>query len=62
MKLGTEILGAISVDRPFSKKIDFSEDVRFLTIIASMIAQTVKIKRITEDEEQLLSENIKLKD
>jgi Nif-specific regulatory protein len=62
VKLGTEILGAISVDRPFSEKIDFSEDVRFLTIIASMIAQTVKIKRITEDEEQLLSENIKLKD
>ena len=62
VKLGTEILGAISVDRFFSKEIDFAEDVRFLSIIASMIAQAVKLKRIMDDEEQLLSENLKLKD
>jgi len=62
VKLGIEVLGAISVDRLFSKKIDFSEDVRFLSIIAGMIAQAAKLKRIMQDEEQLLSENIKLKD
>jgi Nif-specific regulatory protein len=62
VKLGTEVMGAISVDRVFSKEIDFSQDVRFLSIIVSMIAQAVKLKKILEDEEQLISENIKLKD
>jgi Nif-specific regulatory protein len=62
VKSGRETLGAISVDRFFSKEIDFTADVRFLAIIASMIAQAVKFKRILEDEEQLLSENLKLKD
>jgi Nif-specific regulatory protein len=62
IKLGTEVMGAISVDRPFSEEIDFSEDVRFLSIIACMIAQSVKLKRIMEDEENLITENIKLKD
>ena len=60
--LGTEAMGAISVDRPFSRKNDLSKDVRLLSIIAGMIAQSVKLKRIMEDEENLLSENIKLKD
>jgi Nif-specific regulatory protein len=62
VKSGDEIFGAISTDRVFSDTIDFSEDVRFLSIIAGMIAQAVKLKRILEDEERLLSENIKLKD
>jgi Nif-specific regulatory protein len=57
-----EVMGAISVDRLFSKEIDFSEDVRLLSIITSMIAQAVKLKRITEDEERLITENIQLKD
>ena len=62
VKLGDEVLGAISIDRVFSREIDFSEDVRFLSIIAGMVAQAVKLKRILDDEERLLSENIKLKD
>jgi Nif-specific regulatory protein len=62
VKLGVEVLGAISVDRYFAKNLDFADDVRFLSIIAGMIAQAVKLKRMMDDEEQLLSENIKLKD
>lgn len=62
IKLGTEVMGAISVDRPFSEDADYSEDVRFLSIIAAMLAQSVKLKKILEDEEHLLTENIILKD
>ena len=62
IKLGTETLGAISVDRLFAKDLDFAADVRFLSILAMMFAQAAKLKRIIDDEEQLLSENLKLKD
>jgi len=62
IKAGPDILGALSVDRLFSEEINFDHDVRFLTIIAGMIAQAVKLKKIMEDEERLLSENLKLKD
>ncbi len=69
INFGKEVMGTITVDRQFSEDVDFSsadmdfsEDVRFLTIIAGMIAHSVKLKRIMEDEETLLTENIKLKD
>lgn len=62
IKLGLETLGAITVDRPFSGDDDFSRDVRLLSIIASMFAQSIKLKNILEDEKNLLTENIKLKD
>ncbi|MBD3307968.1 GAF domain-containing protein [candidate division KSB3 bacterium] len=62
IKVGTESMGAITIDRAFSEEHDFSKDVRLLTIVAAMIAQSVKLKRIMDDEEQLLTENIKLRD
>ncbi len=62
IKLGTEVMGAVSVDRAYVEGLDFSLDVRFLAIIAGLIAQTVKLKRILETEEHLLTENIILKD
>ncbi len=62
IKLGMEVMGAITVDRLFSENADFSGDVRFLSIISCMIAQSLKLRRIVEDEENLLTENIKLKD
>jgi len=62
VKLGSEVLGAISIDRAFSKDTDYSQDVRLLTILAAMMAQLVKLRKILEDEEHLLTENIILKD
>jgi Nif-specific regulatory protein len=62
VKVGPDVMGAISIDREYDKTIDLADDVRILMIIAGMIAQSVKLNRILEDEERLLSENIKLKD
>jgi Nif-specific regulatory protein len=63
IKNGSNVLGALSVDRLFSEEIAFEEDVRLLSIIASMIAQGLKIQQMVQDEKkQLLSENITLKE
>jgi len=50
IRTGSEVVGALSVDRLFSEDISFEEDVRLLTIIASMIGQAVKLHRMIEDE------------
>ncbi|MDW7712143.1 MAG: nif-specific transcriptional activator NifA [Deferrisomatales bacterium] len=56
-----EVLGALSVDRLFDDDASLDEDVRLLTIIASMIAQAVKLHRLVADErEQLLAEKERL--
>ncbi len=63
IKSGLNILGALSVDRLFNEEIAFEEDVRLLSIVASMIAQGLKIQQMVQDEKkQLLTENITLKE
>ena len=63
IKMGSMISGALSVDRLFSEDIAFEEDVRLLSIVASMIAQGLKIQQMVRDEKtQLLNENITLKE
>lgn len=61
IKQGKEVFGALSVDRLFSQEISPEEDVRLLTIIASMIAQAARLRRtILEERERLLAENSRL--
>ena len=63
IKIGSLIYGTLSVDRLFSEDIAFEEDVRLLSIVASMIAQGLKIQQMVQDEKkQLLNENITLKE
>jgi Nif-specific regulatory protein len=63
IKNGPNVLGALSADRLFCEEIAFEEDVRLLSIVASMIAQGLKIQQMVQDEKtQLLSENITLKE
>lgn len=63
IKAGSTIYGTLSVDRLFSEDIAFEEDVRLLSIIASLIAQGLKIQQMVHDEKrQLLSENITLRE
>jgi Nif-specific regulatory protein len=63
IKMGSTIYGTLSVDRLFSEDIAFDEDVRLLSIVASMIAQGLKIQQMVQDEKkQLLSENVTLKE
>jgi Nif-specific regulatory protein len=62
IKFKDEILGVLSVDRLFgSKGISFEEDLRLLKIIASLMAQSVKLHRELERErEAFLEEKEKL--
>jgi Nif-specific regulatory protein len=61
IKLGQECIGALSADRLFSEAVSLKEDVRLLSIIASMIAQAVRLRQSAEEERQrLLEENERL--
>jgi Nif-specific regulatory protein len=63
IKLGKDTIGALSADRLFEENVSFEEDVRLLTIIASMIAQAVQLRRSIQEERKLLEEeNIRLKE
>jgi Nif-specific regulatory protein len=57
-----EVVGALSVDRPYNDGAHLDDDVRLLTIIASMIAQAVKLRRAAqEDKDRLEQENERLR-
>ncbi len=61
IKLGNTVIGALSADRLFSERISLKEDVRLLSIIASMIAQAVRVRQSAQEERQrLMEENIRL--
>jgi Nif-specific regulatory protein len=62
IKLKGETLGVLSVDRLFKDEdIAFGEDVRLLTIVASLIGQTLKLHQmIQKEKEDLLEENREL--
>ena len=62
IKVEQEVVGALSVDRPCSPNLRLDEDMRLLTIIASMIAQAVKLRRSAQEEqERLAQENERLR-
>ena len=61
IKIGNESIGAFSCDRFFSNQNTLEEDVRLLSILASMIAQAVKLRQsIQEERQRLLDENSRL--
>ncbi len=63
IKLGKEVIGALSADRGMAPPNVLREDQRLLSIIASMIAQAVRLRQQAEEErEQLLEENIRLQE
>ena len=63
IKLGNEAIGALSADRLFSANKSFEEDIRLLSIIASMIAQAVRLRQsVQEERRHLLEENIRLQE
>ena len=62
IKVEQDVVGALSVDRPYSPKSALDEDMRLLSIIASMIAQAVKLRRTAQEEqERLAQENERLR-
>ena len=61
IKTEDEIVGALSADRLFEESVALEEDVRLLSIIASMIAQGVKLRQGAQAERhRLLEENVRL--
>jgi Nif-specific regulatory protein len=63
VKFKNEVLGVLSVDRLFeSKGVSFEEDVRLLKIIASLIAQSVRLhEEVEKEREAFLEEKESLK-
>jgi Nif-specific regulatory protein len=60
--LGDKPVGVLSVDRLFGLEVSFEEDVRFLTVVATLIAQFLSLNQaIRRDRQKLVQENLSLK-
>jgi Nif-specific regulatory protein len=64
LKVDNETVGALSVDRPFAVESTLDKDLRLLSIVASLIAQVLKINRLlqVEKEEILIRDEQTLRD
>jgi len=63
IKIGAEVIGALSVDRPYVAESLCDNDVRLLSIIASCISQAARLRQLAQEEvDQLKSENRRLYD
>ena len=61
VKIGNDVIGALSADRLFDESVSLDEYLQLLTIIASLIAQAVKLRReVREREEALRDEKDRL--
>ena len=63
IRIGSEVIGAMSADRPSGDGRALEEDVRLLTIVASCISQAVRLRQRAEEEiEKVREENQRLQD
>lgn len=63
IKMENTVLGTLSADRLFSEEISLEEDLRLMTIIASMVARAVRLRMKTQEERNhLLQENARLQE
>jgi Nif-specific regulatory protein len=63
VKIGREVIGALSADRIASESISLNETARILSVVASLIAQAVKLRRLAQEErERLEEENLRLQE
>jgi len=63
IKIGNEVIGALSADRLHNEDVSLENDVRLLTIIASSISQAVRLRQVAEEElEKMKEENQRLQD
>lgn len=62
VQVNGEPVGVLTVDRLFGMEVSFEEDIRFLTVLATLISQFLILhKAIRKKEEVLLEENRSLK-
>jgi len=63
VRKGDQVVGTLSVDRPFEESYSLEEGERLLSIIATMIAQhVINLENIQLEREQLREENRRLRD
>ena len=63
VKIGREVIGAISADRKAAEESSLHETARILSIVASLIAQAVRLRRAAQEErERLVEENLRLQE
>ena len=59
--IGSTTVGVLSVDQAYDERASLDEDVRVLSIVASLIANDVKTRRAAQAERQALEqENLRL--
>lgn len=64
IKDGKQIIGALSVDRMYADGFgrQANDDLQFLTVLSSIVAQTVRrVQIVNREKENLRTENLKLK-
>jgi len=62
IKLEGKTIGTLSVDRQVKKGDDFEANLNLLNVIATMVAQAVKLNKLVEsDRRQLSEENLRLR-
>jgi Nif-specific regulatory protein len=52
LKVDSETVGALSVDRPFAVESTLDKDLRLLSIVASLASQVLKINRLLQVEKE----------
>jgi len=61
VRLGRQVVGALCVDRLFEPTVPVAEDLRVLSVIASMVGRAVRLRESVQEERQrLVAENIRL--
>jgi len=60
VKHGNETIGALSAECRYADQTALEEDLRILSILASLIAHAVRLKQFAEEEAVLLAENQRL--
>jgi Nif-specific regulatory protein len=61
INIGKDVIGTLSADRLFDESVSLAEDVRLLSIIASMVAQAVRLRQEAQEEREfLIQENLRL--
>lgn len=64
IKAGNQCIGALSIDREYRENfgVQSERDLRFLTVVSGLIAQSVeRVRKVNEEQEQLKRENTKLR-
>lgn len=63
IKVESETIGTLSADQLFDEETGLDEDVRLLSIIASMVSQAVRLRQDVQDNQRrLMEENVRLQE